>query len=201
MRCKFPNILGLMTAGVLLLGVPAWSGPALAQGAAMMGGVGDSEAVTVRAKVKAVDMKTRDVTLVKPNGEVFTIHAGEGVRNLAQVKPGQTVVAHYYTSVAYVLSKADAKTPANGEILATARSEKGQLPGGIVVEKTVVTGTVVAVDMTAHTLQLVNPAGGRIVTLAVKDPQRQKDMAAVAVGDKLTIVMTDALAIGIEPTK
>ena len=53
MRCKFPNILGLMTAGVLLLGVPAWSGPALAQGAAMMGGVGDSEAVTVRAKVKA----------------------------------------------------------------------------------------------------------------------------------------------------
>lgn len=201
MRCKFPGIAGLMTASALLLGVPAMTGPAQAQGASALGGVGETQTVTVRAKVKAVNLKTREVTLVSPSGEVFTVHAGDAVQNLPQVKPGQTVVARYYASVAYVLSKAGADTPENSATIAAARAEKGQLPGGVAAEKTVVTGMVVGVDMAAHRLQLVNPAGGAIVTVDVKDPQRQKDLAMVHVGDKLTAVITQALAIGIEPAR
>lgn len=201
MRCKFPHLFGMMTAGVLLIGVPALTAPAHAQGAAALGGVGESQVVTVRAKVKAVNLKTREVTLVKPTGEVFTVHAGDAVKRLAEIKPGQTVIAHYYTSVAYVLSKGGADTPENTAAVAAARAEKTELPGGVVATRTVVTGTVVGIDMAAHQLQLVNPTGGRIVTVDVQDPQRQKDMAMVNVGDRLTIVMTEALAIGIERAK
>ena len=203
MRCKLPNIPGLMTAGVLLLGVPALVHPVQAQapGAAALGGVGESQTVTLRAKVKAVNLKTRDVTLIKPTGEVFTVRAGDAVQRLAEIKPGQTVIAHYYTSVAYVLSKGGASTPENSAQIAAARAEKTQLPGGLVAERTVVTGTVVGVDMSAHQLQLVNPSGGRIVTIDVQDPQRQREMAMVNVGDRLTIVMTQALAIGIDRAK
>ena len=63
------------------------------------------------------------------------------------------------------------------------------------------TGTVVGIDMSAHQLQLVNPTGGRIITIDVKDAQRQKDMAMLNVGDRLTIVTTQALAIAIDPVK
>lgn len=201
MRCKLPNIIGLMTVGVLLLGVPALTGPAHAQATSALGGVGESQTVTLRAKVKAVNLKTRDVTLVKPTGEVFTVHAGDSVQRLAEIKPGQTVVAHYYTSVAYVISKGNANTPENMALIASAKADKTQLPGGVVAERTVVTGTVVGIDMSAHQLQLVNPTGGRIITIDVKDPQRQKDMAMLNVGDRLTIVTTQALAIAIDPVK
>jgi len=201
MRYKVPKIIGLMTAGALLLGVSALTGQAQAQGVAALGGVGESQTVTLRAKVKSVNLKTREVTLVKPTGEVFTVHAGDGVQRLAEVKPGQTVVARYYSSVAYVVSKGSAVTPENSALIAAARAEKTQLPGGVVAERTVITGTVVGIDLSAHQLQLVNPTGGRIITVDVKDAQRQKDMAMLKVGDQLTIVTTEALAIGIEHVK
>lgn len=201
MHRKFPAIAGLMTVGALLLGSPLMIAPANAQGTTALGGVGESQTINVRAKVKAVDLKTRELTLVGPSGDVFTVHAGDAVQNLAQVKPGQIVIAHYYASVAYVLSKPSATAPDNTSMIAAARADKGQLPGGVMAEKTVVTGTVVSVDMAGHKLQLVNPTGGRIITLDVKDPQRQKDLAMVQVGDKLTTVITQAVAIGIEPAK
>jgi hypothetical protein len=201
MRCKFSPMLGLMTAGALLLGAPALTAPAHAQSTTALGGVGESQTVTLRAKVKAVNLKTRDVTLVKPTGEVFTVHASDAIQRLGDIKPGQTVIVHYYTSVAFVLSKANANTPENSAQIAAARAEKTQLPGGVVAERTVVTGTVVGIDMSTHQLQLVNPTGGRVITVDVQDPQRQREMASINVGERLTIVTTQALAIAIERSK
>ena len=51
--------------------------------------------------MKKIDYKTRMVTLVGADGEPFTIKAGDEVKNLAQVKVGDEVVATYYQSIAY----------------------------------------------------------------------------------------------------
>lgn len=206
MRSKFPATLAFLSVGAVLLALPAVSvtaqaQPTTARPTTALGGVAESQTITARAKVQAVNLKTRDITLVNPSGEVFVVQAGPAVQNLAQVKPGQTVVVHYYASVAFVLSKPGANTPENTAMIEAARNEKGQLPGGIVAERTVVTGMVVSVDLAAHRLQLVNPAGGRIVTVNVTDPQRQQALASVNVGDRLTTVITRAVAIGIEPAK
>jgi lipopolysaccharide export system protein LptA len=166
-----------------------------------VGGVGTSQTVTVRAKIRAINMKTRNVTLVGPEGNVFTVHAGDQVQNLPQVKKGDVVVVHYNRSTVVVLSEPGQPIPPNTLTVAGGTAAPGQLPAGEASGRLVVTGTVVGVDLDAHTLQLVNPKGGRVITVAVTDPQRQQQLAHVNVGDSLTVIYTTAVAVAVEPVK
>jgi hypothetical protein len=193
-----PTTCLLFAAAATLL--PPYSPPARAQASGVTG-VGETETSTIRAKVKAVDMKTRTVTLVGPQGETKKLKVGEQVQNLAQVKPGDTVIAHYYESVAYVLSPPGTKVPEDVLAAAAERSAPGQMPAGGVAEKIVVTGLVVGVNPTAHTLSLVDPAGGEIRTITVKDPQNQQMMGAIKVGDTITAVISEAIVATVEPAR
>jgi hypothetical protein len=179
-----------------------YSPPARAQ-ASGMAGVGETETVSVRATVKAVDMKTRTVTLVGPQGETKTLKVGEQVKNLAQVKPGDTVVARYYDSVAYVIAPPGTKLPEDTLAAAAARAVPGEMPAGGVAEKIIVTGLVVGVNPAAHTISLVNPppAGGEIRTLTVKNPEYQKMLPQIKVGDTITAVISEAVVAAVEPAK
>jgi hypothetical protein len=55
----------------------------------------------------------------------------------------------------------------------------------------VVTGLVVGVNPAAHTLSLVDPTGGEIRTIAVKDPQYQQLLGTIKVGDTITAYITE----------
>jgi len=90
-----------------------------------MAGVGETETITVRATVKAIDLNTRTVTLVGPQGETATMKVGEQMQNLAQEKPGDTVVARYYESVAYVIAPPGTKLPEDALAVAAARGRRG----------------------------------------------------------------------------
>ena len=186
--------LSLVAAAALL---PPFSPEARAQ-ASGMAGVGETETVTIRATVKAVDMKTRTVTVVGPQGETKTLKVGEQVQNLAQVKPGDTVVARYYESVAYVIAPPGTKLPEDTLAAAAARAVPGEMPAGGVATKLTVTGLVVGVNQAAHTLQLVDPAGGEIRTIAVKDPQNQQMMGSIKVGDTVTAYINEAVIAAVE---
>jgi hypothetical protein len=164
-----------------------------------MGGIGSSQTITARAKVQAIDLATREVTLVGPEGNVFTVHAGDAVRNLDKVKVGDTVVTTYYASVVLVLSAPGAQVPDNQVNVALARAAKGQMPAGALGTKLIVTGTVVGVDLANHTISLVDPSGGIVHTFNVTDPQRQAALRRVKVGDSLTAVGTEAFAIALAP--
>jgi hypothetical protein len=189
----------ILPAVVLAAALSFGAVPGHAQNANALGGVGTSQTITVRAKVRAINMKTRDVTLVGPDGGVFIVHAGDEVKNLAQVKKGDTVVAHYTRSTVVVLSQPGQPIPPNTLTVAGGTAAPGQLPAGEAAGRVVVTGTVVGVDLDAHTLQLVNPKGGRVITLAVTDPQRQQQLGQVKVGDSLTVIYTAAVAVAVEP--
>jgi hypothetical protein len=164
-----------------------------------MGGIGSSQTITARAKVQAIDLATREVTLVGPEGNMFTVHAGDAVRNLDKVKVGDTVVATYYASIVLVLSAPGTQIPDNQVNAAMARAAKGQMPAGALGTKMVVTGTVVAVDLVNHTISLVNPSGGMVHTFNVTDARQQAVLKRVKVGDSLTAIGTEAFAIALEP--
>jgi hypothetical protein len=194
------SLLACLVLVAMVALLPSFATPAMAQ-ASGMAGVGETDTVTIRATVKAIDMKTRTVTLVGPQGETKTLKVGEQVQNLAQVKPGDTVVVRYYDSVAYVLSPPGTKVPEDTLAAAAARAVPGQMPAGGVAAKLTVTGLVVGVNQAAHTLSLVDPAGGEVRTIAVKDPQYQQMMSSIKVGDTITAYITEAVVAAVEPAK
>ena len=199
------TLIGVPAACLLFVAtamLPPYSPPARAQASGMFG-AGDTDTVSVRATVKAVDMKTRTVTLVGPQGETKTLKVGDQVKNLAQVKPGDTVVARFYDAVVYVVAPAGTKLPENAMAMAEAQAAPGELPAGGVGAKIIATGLVVGVNPVAHTISLVNPppAGGEIRTLTVKNPQYQQMLPQIKVGDTITAVISEALVVAVEPAE
>jgi hypothetical protein len=202
MITRFCCVAGACAVG-LFVGLPTVmrphiSSPAFAQ-AADMAGIGRTEAVSARAIVKAVDLQTRTVTLEAPDGHTVALKVGEQVQNLPQVKPGDTVIAHYYTSTAYVLAPPGTKLPDDSLTIAGARATPGEKPGGAVGDKMVVSGLVVGVDPTLHTVSLVDPAGGRIRSVNVVTPEGQQSMKLIKIGDTITAIITEAVLVGVEP--
>jgi hypothetical protein len=170
---------------------------ALAQ-AADMAGIGRSESVSARATVTSIDQATRTVTLQGAGGNTIALKVSDEVRNLPQVKVGDTVIAHYFTSTAYVLSPPGAKLPDDALTVAGARAAPGDLPAGVLGTKLVVTGLVVGVDPALHTVSLVDPAGGAIRTISVVTPEGQQNLHLVKIGDTITAIISEAVLVGVE---
>jgi hypothetical protein len=164
-----------------------------------MAGIGESETLSLRATVQAIDQQTRMITLVGPQGNSLTMRVGDEVRNLAQVKQGDTVVVRYHGSVALVLAPPGSKPPRSAAYGAAARAAQGQMPAGELAGKLVVTGTVVGVDAASHTLQLVNPSGGPVWTVAATTPEGQRALNIIKPGDTITAVISQTLALSVEP--
>ena len=137
---------------------PHFSSPAFAQ-ALDMAGIARSESVSARATIKTMDMQNRTVTLETSGGNAIVLKVGDQVQNLPQVRPGDPVIAHYYTSSVYVLAPLGAKLPDDSMTVAGARAAAGEKPAGAVGSKIVVSGLVVGFDPTLHTISLVDPAG------------------------------------------
>lgn len=196
------KMVGASTLGILLAVAPVvcppLTTPARAQ-AAGMAGMANSEIISIRATVKAVDQKARTVTLVGPQGNTMRLKLGDEVRNLAQVKVGHKVVVQYHASIAYVLAPQGTKLPDDSLTMAGARAAPGQLPAGAIGAKAVVSSTVVGIDPLAHTLQLIDPSGGLVRTVDVVTPEGQQNMKLIKVGDTITAVISEAVAIAVEP--
>jgi hypothetical protein len=177
---------------------PRLTSHAFAQ-ASQMAGIAHTESVSARAVVKSIDLPTRTVTLETSGGGTMVLKVGDEVQNLPQVHPGDTVIAHYYTSSAYVLAPAGTKLPDDSLTVAGARAAPGEKPAGALGSKMVVTGLVVGVDPTAHTVSLVDPGGGRIRSVDVVTAEGQQSMKMIKVGDTITAIITEAVLVGVEP--
>lgn len=158
------------------------------------GGLQASDAVRVTATVEAIDQKTRKVTLLKPDGQRSTFTAGPEVRNLAQVKKGDQVVATYLESVAVRLRKPGEATPGVSVAEESTRARPGEKPGAAEAQVTTITAKVVGVDQKKQTVTLEGPEGRR-VPVKVKDPTQ---LAKVKTGDLVEITYTEALALTVE---
>ncbi|HVN87272.1 MAG TPA: hypothetical protein VMW17_20760 [Candidatus Binatia bacterium] len=154
--------------------------------------------VTATAKVKAIDLKTRHVTLQRADGSVVKFVAGDEVRNLPQVKVGDDVTVTYYESLAYEVKKPGDAAPGASVAAAAGRAKEGEKPGAAAGRVTTLTTTIAAIDKTANTVTLRN-LDGETTTVKVRNPD---NLNRVSVGDLVDITFTEALAISVDtPTK
>jgi hypothetical protein len=178
---------------VLPRGVAAQANPTLTNV------IPNSESATLYARITAINPKTRAVTLVGASGDRVTLIAGPAVR-LEMLKVGDRVNAQYYRSVAFMVKPpaGGSGTPVTDDQITQVLAQPAQAPGGIGVSLTKISGTVVGIDMAAHRLDLVSPSGGGVYTIDVTDPSRIAMLGSLKVGDTVTAVISQALAVSIE---
>ena len=70
-----------------------------------------SQVETVAAKVTAINHDTREVTVVKDDGEVLTFTAPQEARNLGQVRVGDILLAEYEETISIELMANDGYGP------------------------------------------------------------------------------------------
>jgi Cu/Ag efflux protein CusF len=160
-----------------------------------------SETATVHAKITDINPETRDITLKSRSGHSLTLTAGSAVR-LDMLKVGDTVNAQYYRSVAFMITppQGGMGVPAPGQDeIAQMIAQPAQAPGGVGVRMTKISGTVVGIDMAAHSIDLVDPSGGGIYTVDVTNPDRIAMLPKLKVGDTITAVISQMLAVSIDP--
>ena len=196
-----PHRLSLLAAAVAVAAAFPLACPASAQGLppqpnAIISPVPSSEAVTIHAKITAINTATRNVTLSNANGNSVTLTAGPAV-DLSNLKVGDRVNAQYYRSVAFLLSGPTAPVPEDEVVAVAARH--AQTPGGDAVELVRVSATVVGIDLSAHSIDVVDPSGGAVRTVVVTDPARIALLSQLKLGDTITTVVSQAIAVSIQP--
>ena len=154
-----------------------------------------TDTVTMEAKVVGVNQKTRMVTLQGADGETRTIHAGDEVKNLPQVRKGDMVTIAYHRAVAAkILKKGKGKMagPTGAQELYTAKP--GEKPAALGAQTIKATATVTDVNRKAQEVTLKGPKG-RSVVVAVEDPTA---LDKVKTGDLVEITYTEAIAIAVD---
>jgi hypothetical protein len=162
----------------------------VAAAAAGEGKLAAAQKVTVKAKVEAIDLANREVTLKQEDGTTETVVVSEEVKNLPQLKVGDTVTMEYFESLTLALDKTEGAAAAVSEKAAEQRAEAGQLPGGVRAQQITVVAKVTAIDAKESTATLTGPKG-RSVVLEVAP----ETLAKVKVGDHVNAVYTEALAV------
>lgn len=158
--------------------------------------VAGSEMVRAVAEVVAIDMANRAVTLKRDDGNTLTVVADAKVKNLAQVKVGDFVVAEYGRALAISLKKgAGLRSSTESENGTTAKP--GSKPAAYGQRKLVIVADIIAID-DKKGLATVKGPKGNVVDVMVKDP---KSLAAVQVGDQVELAYTEAVAISVRPAK
>jgi Cu/Ag efflux protein CusF len=188
-KFKAATTAACLAATLCLASVARAEAPAAApRGEAVMA------SATVTATVVKIDQKTREVTLKGDDGKEFSFVAGEDVKNLAQVKPGDTVTATYAEALAYEVKKGGEMVgPAT--VVGGGAAEPGARPAAGIARQTTVTVMITAIDPKAPSVTFKGPQGNTR-TIKVMHPEK---LEGVSVGDTVQLTFTEAFGIKVEP--
>jgi hypothetical protein len=153
----------------------------------------------VTATVESVDVPNRQVLLRGTDGSLATVKVGPAVRNLAQVRPGDTVRVAYLESLVAELSPPGAPLTASSDVAAI-RAQPGQRPGAAAVERIRVRVRILDIDQGSGTVRFVGPNGQPRVAV-VKEPAMLDLLRQMKPGDEVNLTYTEALAISVTPTR
>ncbi len=152
--------------------------------------------MTLTAKVVAVDMETRELTLKGIDGHLVTVVAGPEVERLREISPGDMIVTEFWTYI-----KAEFRDPTAEEmaepVVVVAEADKtpeGAPPAaaiGAIVRAVVTVEVINRPDM----LYVLRGPNGRYVTIEAEDPVL---MTKINVGEVLILTYGEALVMSLE---
>jgi hypothetical protein len=151
--------------------------------------------VSVVARVEAINLPTREVTLKGSGGNVVTFTVDKRVARLDEVKVGDTVIAEYYESFTAELrapTAAEQATPVQ-VLTQTAKAPAGTQPAAGALHITRAVVTVEGLNRLTRTLTVSGKAG--VVTVDVDDIAA---LSKLKLGDTIVITYTEALAVALE---
>ena len=125
--------------------------------------------IDVTAGVTAINHKTREVTIVNADGIMQTFIASKDARNLDQVSVGDLVTIKYLENVTIVVMDGKGVNPSATTEVGTARSDKGDMPAGIISDTEVQSFIVEAIDIKANTFKL-RDANGNVKEFTPREP-------------------------------
>lgn len=157
------------------------------------------QVVTATARVEAIDLAKREVTLKGPLGNVETVVVSDEVKRLDEIKVGDNVNAKYYIGIAAELREPTAAEKAEPfkVIEGAGRAPTTSAPGGAVLRAIRVVATIEGLDRPTQTVTLKGPQG-RYFTFRVSDP---KILERPHLGDTVVVTAAEALAVAIEKVK
>jgi hypothetical protein len=152
----------------------------------------------VTATVEAVDLATRMVTLVGPDGKSFVVQAGEEVRNLAQVKAGDKVTVEYYEGLVAEIAPPGTAQDKVKVTEAIGRAKPGERPAAAAGSSTTATVVIEFVDTLRNVVHFKGPLGKTRVVKAMK-PEFQAMLKKLKPGDQVTLTYFEAMAVSVKP--
>lgn len=152
----------------------------------------------VTATVEAVDMATRMVTIVRPDGKSFVVHADEQVRNLGQVKVGDKVTVEYYEGLVAEIAPPGASPSEMKSSSVLARAPLGERPAAAMGKSVTATVVIEYVDPIRNVIHFKGPLGKTRIVKVMK-PEFRTMLKTLKPGDQVTLTYFEALAVSVRP--
>lgn len=157
----------------------------------------------VSATVQSIDVERRLLSLRDDSGQQVTVEVAPAVRNLAQVKPGDRVVARYYESLAAELvargdQSGSTQPPVQDAVIG--RTAPGDRPGVVVGTENRQTVRITNVDKKNHVVSFFG-SDGLARSVPIKTPQGREFIGKLKEGDEVEVRYTEAVAVTVEPVK
>lgn len=150
-------------------------------------------------RITAVDPTARTVTVTYPDGATRTHSVSPAVANFSAARIGDMVSIAFEDRLSFVLSDRKTATPPNRDVSMVGTASAGQNLAGVSASQAVGTWWVVGVNPAANTITLVNPASGPVRTYNVTTQAGRDQLSRVKVGDSLTAINSQLLAVSITP--
>lgn len=151
---------------------------------------------SVSGTITAIDASTRRLTVRGEEGNEVIVNAGDGVRNFSQLALGDVITLMYRRAVAFDLQPAGSGEAGAYIDEGAVAAQPGQKPGGAVGETVTVLAPIVAIDRSGNTVSVRGPRGN-IQEIDVLNPEYQRQLGKLKIGDLLRVTYTEAMAISV----
>ena len=156
----------------------------------------ESELAQMTATVEEVNVKTRVAKLRTQDGRLVSLKVSPEIRNLAQVKKGDTLVLDYVEAVEFEVRQptAEEEALAGVGIDVAAAAGKGEKPAAAVASERIDILVVESIDLKKQLITLRGPQG--FVTVKSKYP---KNLTVIKTGDTVVVKSSELFAARIQP--